>query len=332
MRATLPRVQPTTHPARPPRGRRGAPPALHAGGRRPAGPRRGGGRGLPRGGGVAAGRLPRRRRLLRDQRLPDHVAAAGRAPGAGSIDLVRFWMRRARRLLPAVFVMIAVVLAAMLVLHPDEVGRLRGAVAAPALRRELVPDLRRPVVLRGVRPAAAVPPPVVAGGGGAVLPAVAAGPGARAGGAGQAAAAARRARAAGRVRPPWRGRSSTRWSTRRASTTAPTPAAAACWSARRWRSCGRRAGWAGPPASRPRRCSTSSASPRCRPAGADGHDGRVRPAPLRGRLPARVAVVTAVLLAVVAHPGSLLGRASRGRRWCGSGCAPTASTCGTGRC
>lgn len=48
----------------------------------------------------------------------------------GSIDLVRFWMRRARRLLPAVVVMIAVVLAAMAILHPDEVGRLRGAVGA----------------------------------------------------------------------------------------------------------------------------------------------------------------------------------------------------------
>ncbi len=48
----------------------------------------------------------------------------------GRIDLVRFWLRRARRLLPAVWLMIAVVLGVMLLLHPDEVGRMRGAVVA----------------------------------------------------------------------------------------------------------------------------------------------------------------------------------------------------------
>src|SRR4051812_20382433 len=52
---------------------------------------------------------------------------------SGSIDLVRFWLRRARRLLPALVVMMAVVLAAMLLLHHDEVGRLRGAVASSLL-------------------------------------------------------------------------------------------------------------------------------------------------------------------------------------------------------
>jgi len=52
---------------------------------------------------------------------------------SGSIDLIRFWLRRARRLLPAVVVMIVVTLAAMAVLHPDEVGRLRGAVASSLL-------------------------------------------------------------------------------------------------------------------------------------------------------------------------------------------------------
>ena len=49
---------------------------------------------------------------------------------SGRIDLRRFWLRRARRLLPAVAVMVAVVLAVMLVLHPGEVGRLRGAVVS----------------------------------------------------------------------------------------------------------------------------------------------------------------------------------------------------------
>jgi len=53
--------------------------------------------------------------------------------GTGRIDLRRFWIRRARRLLPAVLVMIAVVLVAMLVLHPGEVSRLRGQVVAAVL-------------------------------------------------------------------------------------------------------------------------------------------------------------------------------------------------------
>ncbi|MGE0027269.1 MAG: acyltransferase family protein [Thermoleophilia bacterium] len=48
----------------------------------------------------------------------------------GRIDLRRFWIRRARRLLPAVLVMIGVVLVAMLVLHAGEVSRLRGQVLA----------------------------------------------------------------------------------------------------------------------------------------------------------------------------------------------------------
>jgi peptidoglycan/LPS O-acetylase OafA/YrhL len=52
---------------------------------------------------------------------------------SGSIDLVRFWLRRARRLLPALVAMMAVTLAAMLVLHHEEVGRLRGAVLSSLL-------------------------------------------------------------------------------------------------------------------------------------------------------------------------------------------------------
>ena len=51
----------------------------------------------------------------------------------GRIDLVRFWLRRAGRLLPAVITMIVVVLLVMLVLHTGEVARVRGqAVAALA--------------------------------------------------------------------------------------------------------------------------------------------------------------------------------------------------------
>jgi peptidoglycan/LPS O-acetylase OafA/YrhL len=48
----------------------------------------------------------------------------------GGIELRRFWLRRARRLLPALFLMIVVVLAVMVLVHPGEVARLRGAVLA----------------------------------------------------------------------------------------------------------------------------------------------------------------------------------------------------------
>lgn len=48
----------------------------------------------------------------------------------GRIDLMRFWIGRARRLLPAVILMIVVVLGVMAILHPNEVGNLRGAVVA----------------------------------------------------------------------------------------------------------------------------------------------------------------------------------------------------------
>lgn len=48
----------------------------------------------------------------------------------GRIALRRFWLRRAWRLLPAVLLMMLLTLAAMLILHPEEVGRLRGQVVA----------------------------------------------------------------------------------------------------------------------------------------------------------------------------------------------------------
>ena len=57
--------------------------------------------------GYAAGRFPRRRGLLRRQRLPDHVAAAGGAARDGRGLPPTFWIRRGRRLLPALFVMLA---------------------------------------------------------------------------------------------------------------------------------------------------------------------------------------------------------------------------------
>ena len=58
--------------------------AVHPGDRRPAGAGGGGGASLPLGTGLAAGRLPRRRSVLRDQRLPDHFAADRRPPQHGA--------------------------------------------------------------------------------------------------------------------------------------------------------------------------------------------------------------------------------------------------------
>jgi peptidoglycan/LPS O-acetylase OafA/YrhL len=48
----------------------------------------------------------------------------------GTVHLGAFWLRRARRLLPAVFVMLAVTLAYAVVFLPDEVAGLRGAAIA----------------------------------------------------------------------------------------------------------------------------------------------------------------------------------------------------------
>ncbi len=50
--------------------------------------------------------------------------------GSGRIDVRAFWMRRARRLLPALFFMLAVSLAFVVVWLPGEVARLRGDVLA----------------------------------------------------------------------------------------------------------------------------------------------------------------------------------------------------------
>src|SRR4028119_1971742 len=48
----------------------------------------------------------------------------------GRIDLGRFWLRRARRLLPAVFALIVVVLTFAVLFLPGEVARLRGDALA----------------------------------------------------------------------------------------------------------------------------------------------------------------------------------------------------------
>src|SRR5208282_4400703 len=50
----------------------------------------------------------------------------------GSLHLLRFWQRRARRLLPALFVMLTLVTAWVALLQRPQLPALRGAVAAAA--------------------------------------------------------------------------------------------------------------------------------------------------------------------------------------------------------
>ena len=130
---------------------------------------------LPRRPELDPGRVHGGRRLLRDQRLPHHVAAARGAQEPQP--------RRPRPVLPAPGPPPA----------PRAVPRARGHVALrrrvpprrgheaarrcrrrARVRHELVADLPQHLVLRGVRPAADAPAPVVARGRGAVLPDLAA--------------------------------------------------------------------------------------------------------------------------------------------------------------
>ena len=77
------------------------------------------------------GRVPRRRRVLRHQRLPHHDAARSRSgSSSGAIDRPHFWLRRARRLLPALFAVILATVAYTVLVLSDEVARLRGDVVA----------------------------------------------------------------------------------------------------------------------------------------------------------------------------------------------------------
>ena len=149
--------------------------------RRAAGDRRAGGHRLPRRPGLAPRWIPRRRCLLRDQRVPDHDAPAGRTraarpdpapgllaaaraasaaravPGARGHDLARAWSSRRTR------------------------SRRCAATRWPhsAYVTELVPDRPAAVVLRGHGAPVPAAAPVVARRRGAVLRGLAARPGRR---------------------------------------------------------------------------------------------------------------------------------------------------------
>ena len=170
------------HPARRGHGRGRAggcsaveqPPALRARTRRPAGAQRHRGAAVPRRDHVDAGRLPRRRRLLRDQRLPHHVAAPRGGPQQGP--------RQPGPVLPAPGAPPApgaVPRAGQRVAVQHHLPARRGPCAARRRRRgarlrdELVADRSAPVLHRRAGTATAPAPPVVTRGGGAVLPGVA---------------------------------------------------------------------------------------------------------------------------------------------------------------
>ena len=92
----------------------------------------------------------------------------------GGVSLTAFWLRRARRLAPALAALILAAGLFILIFHHSELHAIpRRSVCFRVLGRELVVDLPPCAVQRaGLAPAAAAP--VVVGGRGAVLPGVAA--------------------------------------------------------------------------------------------------------------------------------------------------------------
>ena len=107
---------------------------------------------------MGRGRVPGRRRVLRPLRLPDHDAAPrASVTTPAAYRCAGFWSRRARRLLPALFVMLTAVCLYAANNVPDiQLDTLRGdAHREHLLLRELALHRRRPVVLRSVRQSAA---------------------------------------------------------------------------------------------------------------------------------------------------------------------------------
>ena len=130
-----------------------------------------------------AGRVPRRRGVLRRQRLPDHLAAARRArPHRGHLAAAASGSVGPAACCPALYLLLAVVSVASMLVYRDAAGRMGGDVLAALfyVSNWWQIFLER-VVLRPGGAAAAAAAPVVAGDRGAVLPdlptAVRAGPG-----------------------------------------------------------------------------------------------------------------------------------------------------------
>ena len=81
-----------------------------------------------------------------------------------------FWLARARRLLPALFAMLVIVVAWVTIFGPAQPQQFRdGGRRLGSLRQQLAADLRRRLLLRPLRPARPAQPPLVAGDRGAVL-------------------------------------------------------------------------------------------------------------------------------------------------------------------
>ena len=92
----------------------------------------------------------------------------------GNLGLGTFWLRRARRLLPALFLMLAIVSVWVALFDASQLDQVRRQVISGRfLLRELVDDRAARLLLRAVRDAAAARPSVVAVDRGAVLPRVA---------------------------------------------------------------------------------------------------------------------------------------------------------------
>ena len=89
----------------------------------------------------------------------------------GSLDLKNFWIRRARRLLPALFVMLAVVSVFAALFDAGHLGDVRRQVLGASLyvaNWQTIIDSGS--YFAAIRAAAAARPPLVAGDRGAVLP------------------------------------------------------------------------------------------------------------------------------------------------------------------